>query len=108
MYQLVFYVPQTHCESVKLALFETGAGRIGNYDQCAWQVLGLGQFRPLKNSDAFIGKINQLEKTQEYRVEMVCEKKIIKKALQALLKNHPYHTPAYSVFEVKTIDEFSA
>lgn len=106
MYQINFYVPESHCEKVKLALFNAGAGCIGDYDNCAWQVLGQGQFRPLKNSDAFIGQVDTLEKIAEYRVEMVCEKKIIKAVLQALITAHPYETPAYGVFDVKTISDF--
>ncbi len=106
MYQIVFFVPKPFCETVKQALFKAGAGAIGNYDQCAWQVLGSGQFRPLKNSDAHIGEINQLENVLEYRVEMVCQNQYIKKAVQALLESHPYQTPAYSVYLIKTVDEF--
>jgi len=107
MYNLVFYVPETHCEVVKSALFNAGAGTIGDYDQCAWQVLGQGQFRPLKNSDAFIGEVDQLEQLPEYRVEMVCAKANIKQALAALLESHPYETPAYQVLEMKTIVDFA-
>ncbi|WP_022942432.1 structural toxin protein (hemagglutinin/hemolysin) RtxA [Psychromonas hadalis] len=106
MYQLVFYVPESHCEAVKSALFKAGAGRIGDYDQCAWQVLGKGQFRPLKNSDAFIGELDKLEQIEEYRVEMVCEKAFIKVVLQTLINAHPYQIPAYSVVEIKTIFDF--
>lgn len=106
MYQLVFFVPETHCEVVKLALFNAGAGRIGDYDQCAWQALGQGQFRPLKNSKAFIGELEQLEQLKEYRVEMVCEETYIKAVLIALMQAHPYQTPAYSVIEIKTQQDF--
>ena len=106
MYQLVFYVPASHCEEVKLALFAARAGKIGEYDQCAWQVLGQGQFRPLKNSDAFIGKVGTLEQLPEYRVEMVCDSANIKQVLDALLESHPYETPAYHVLEMKTISDF--
>jgi len=106
MYLLIFYVPEADCETVKSALFNAGAGQIGNYDHCAWQVIGKGQFRPLKNSDAFIGEIDKLEKLAEYRVEMVCEKKNIKAILKTLLENHPYETPAYSVIEIKTLADF--
>lgn len=52
-YKLCFYVPVTHIEQVKQAMFAAGAGTIGNYDCCAWQVLGVGQFRPLAGSQAF-------------------------------------------------------
>lgn len=107
MYQLIFYVPETHCESVKSALFAAGAGKIGDYDQCAWQVLGQGQFRPLKNSDAFIGEVDKLAQLPEYRVEMVCENGHIKAVLAALLANHPYETPAYQVLEIKVSADFA-
>ncbi len=106
MYQLVFYVPEAYCEAVKLAMFEAGAGQVGNYDQCAWQVMGTGQFRPLKNSNAFIGTVDELENVSEYRVEMVCEKAFINAVLTALIDAHPYQTPAYSVLEVKTQADF--
>ena len=107
MYQIVFYVPETHCEVVKSALFAAGAGKIGEYDQCAWQVLGQGQFRPLKDSNAFIGEVNTLEQLPEYRVEMVCASVNIKTVLAALLASHPYETPAYHVLAMKTGADFA-
>lgn len=48
MYKITFYVPESHLESVKTALFDQGAGKIGHYDCCAWQAEGIGQYRPLK------------------------------------------------------------
>jgi len=68
MYQLVFYVPETHVESVKQAVFNAGGGRIGDYDRCCWQTLGQGQFRPLAGSSPFLGKAGSVEKVDEYRV----------------------------------------
>ena len=106
MYQLIFYVPESHLERVKSALFKAGAGRIGDYEHCAWQTLGSGQFRPLESSTPFVGAIDKLETLEEYKVEMVCEARQIKQALQALLISHPYQTPAYSVLEIKTIADF--
>ena len=106
MYQLIFYVPASHLEIVKSALFAVGAGCIGDYDHCAWQTLGTGQFRPLRASKPFIGTIDQVESLTEYKVEMVCEEQLIKQVLQALLAAHPYQTPAYSVLEMKTITDF--
>jgi hypothetical protein len=44
--KIEFYVPETHLEQVKSAMFSAGAGRVGDYDCCAWQTLGQGQFRP--------------------------------------------------------------
>jgi len=49
-YQISFYVPTDYCETVKKNMFKAGAGSIGNYEACSWQVLGEGQFRPMKGS----------------------------------------------------------
>ena len=105
MYKVVFFVPETHLENVKTAMFKAGAGLIGNYDCCAWQIKGEGQFRALEGSQAFIGELNQLEKVEEFRVELVCSKANIKAAIQALIEAHPYETPAFEV--LKMIDVFS-
>lgn len=97
MYMLYFHVPQTHVEAVKNAIFAAGAGVIGNYSHCAWQVLGQGQFKPLEGSKAFIGELNQLELVSEYKVETVCDEACIEEVIQALKKAHPYETPSYQV-----------
>jgi len=97
MYKLVFFVPQSHVESVKSAVFAAGAGRIGDYEHCAWQVLGAGQFRPLQGSRPFIGSQDVLEKVSEYRVELVCADEHIADAVAALKAAHPYEEPAFDV-----------
>ncbi len=103
MYQLTFYVPVTHLESVKEALFAKGAGRIGNYDQCAWQVLGEGQFRPLENSQPFSGEQGKISRVAEYKVEMVCSADCIKAVIAELKKAHPYEESAYTVIKILDI-----
>ena len=89
MYKLTFYVPGSHLEEVKKALFDAGAGRYKNYDSCCWQTLGTGQFRPLDKSDPFIGTHGAIEKVEEYKVEMICGKEMITLVLKALLDAHP-------------------
>lgn len=105
MLKLCFFVPESHLETVKTAVFCQGAGKIGQYDQCCWQVKGVGQFRPLAGSQPFLGKENQLETVEEYRVEMVLEKDCLKSVIQALRKSHPYEEPAYEVLQMVTIKE---
>src|SRR5687768_16814137 len=97
MYKISFYVPENEIEQVKSALFEAGAGKIGQYSNCAWQVKGEGQFMPLIGSDAFVGEVDRLEKVVEYKVEMVCNEDLIHTVIAALKKSHPYETPAYDV-----------
>ncbi|MEN9465227.1 MAG: hypothetical protein RL217_1408 [Pseudomonadota bacterium] len=103
MYQLLFYVPSTHVDSVKNALFAAGAGRIGLYDCCAWQVLGEGQFRPLLGAQPFLGQALELERVAEYRVEMVCADDCIGAAVAALKAAHPYEEPAFAVLRLENV-----
>lgn len=100
MYKLVFFVPDSHLEQVKTAVFSAGAGRLGNYDHCCWQVLGQGQFRPLADAHPYIGKPHQLETLPEYRVEMVCADEFIAAAVSALRVTHPYEEPAFDVWRL--------
>lgn len=102
MYKLCFYVPESHLEAVKTAVFAAGAGSIGDYDSCCWQVAGQGQFRPLAGSDPFIGAAGAVETVAEYRVEMVCAQAHIRAAVQAMRDAHPYEEPAWDVVAVVT------
>jgi structural hemagglutinin/hemolysin toxin protein RtxA len=97
MKKLVFFVPETHLEVVKAAVFEAGAGRIGDYEHCCWQTLGTGQFKPMSGATPFIGHRRQLELVSEFRVELVCDDAHIKNAVQALRSAHPYEEPAFDV-----------
>jgi hypothetical protein len=98
MHKLCYYVPESHLEQTKQALFDTGAGRVGDYDHCCWQVLGQGQFRPLPGSRPFIGSDGELSTVAEYRVEMVCADDLIRAAVAALKTAHPYEEPAYDIW----------
>ncbi|MFN3585926.1 MAG: NGG1p interacting factor NIF3 [Moraxellaceae bacterium] len=100
MLKITFYVPASHLEAVKAAMFAAGAGRIGAYEACAWQVLGEGQFRPQAGSRPFIGREGEIEHVPEYRVEMVCADAVAPAAVAALKAAHPYETPAYDVVRV--------
>jgi len=104
LYQLTFYLPVDNAEEVKAALFAKGAGRIGHYDCCCWQTLGVGQFRPLDGSDPFIGQAGTIEKVPEYKVEMVCADELIADVVQELLRVHPYEEPAYTVVKMDLPD----
>lgn len=95
MVSLYFYVPASHVEQVKTAIFANGAGRLGHYDCCAWQTLGTGQFRPLAGSQPSLGQHDQLETVPEFKVETICHEQDLPAVLAALLDSHPYETPAY-------------
>ena len=100
MKKIIFYVPVDSAEAVKEAMFSVGAGRIGNYDKCAFQSEGVGQFRALKGANPHIGDVDELEFVKELKVEMICEDNIIENALSALREAHPYEEPAVDVYDL--------
>ena len=101
MYKISFYVPLNYAEKVKSAVFLTGAGQLGNYENCSWETKGAGQFKPMSGSKPFIGEKGALEKVEELKVEMVCQDEFIEDAVRALKKAHPYETPAYDVIKIE-------
>lgn len=103
MHKLCIFVPETHAEALKNALFAAGAGRIGNYEHCSFETSGIGQFRPLQGAQPFLGNIGGLERVKEKKIEMVCEDHLIKEIITALKKNHPYETPAYDIIKLVEI-----
>lgn len=98
MYKLCVYIPASHLEDVKGAMFGAGAGKIGDYDHCCWQVLGEGQFRPRAGSQPHIGEQDKLEAVSEYKVELVCDDACIQPVLAAMKRAHPYEEPAYDAW----------
>lgn len=103
MFVIIFYVPQVNVEEVKQALFNAGAGTIGDYDSCAWQCLGTGQFKPLAGSQPHIGQLNEIELVDEFRVEMVCRVENVRVAINALIAAHPYEEPAYHILQALNV-----
>ncbi|HEY6528887.1 MAG TPA: NGG1p interacting factor NIF3 [Cellvibrionaceae bacterium] len=93
--KLSFYVPIDFVEAVKAAVFAAGAGSCGNYQFCAWQTLGQGQFIPLPGSQPHIGQVGELTYVQEYKVELLCSGHSAAAVEAALLQAHPYEAPAY-------------
>lgn len=100
MFKLCFFVPPSHVEPVKAAVFAAGGGKVGGYEHCSWQVLGQGQFRPMNGSAPFIGTIGALEAVTEWRVELVVVDECVEAVIAALKQSHPYETPAYDLWRL--------
>ncbi|MBC9252019.1 NGG1p interacting factor NIF3 [Pseudomonas alcaligenes] len=103
MYKLCFYVPESHLDVVKTAMFAAGAGRIGNYDSCCWQTLGTGQYRPLNGSEPFLGQLGRIEEVAEWKVELVVADELIHDVVKAMKNTHPYETPAFDVWRLSDL-----
>ena len=103
MYKLCFYVPESHLDAVKQAVFAAGGGRIGAYDSCCWQVLGQGQYRPLEGSAPYLGQQGQVQSVSEWKVELVVADELIHDSVKALKRTHPYETPAFEVWRLSDL-----
>ena len=101
MYKLNYYVPTEAKEKTKEALFAIGVGKYNNYEACAFETLGRGQFKPVGSANPYIGAKGTLEYVQEYKVEMICPDDLIQKAVAVLKEAHPYEEVAYEVIKLE-------
>ncbi|MBE8189741.1 MAG: NGG1p interacting factor NIF3 [Candidatus Thioglobus sp.] len=101
MYQISFYVPESDLENVKNAMFAAGAGRFNNYENCAWQTLGTGQFKPIEQANPAIGSVDKLSKIAEYKVEMACADENLDLVIKSMKSAHPYEEVAFSVIKME-------
>jgi dinuclear metal center YbgI/SA1388 family protein len=96
--KLVTFVPLAHAETVRNALFNAGAGCVGNYDSCSYTVEGKGTFRAGENAHPFCGVVGQIHAEAEVRIETVLPAYKEKEVLRALVAVHPYEEPAYDFY----------
>jgi dinuclear metal center YbgI/SA1388 family protein len=93
--KLVTFVPRENADAVLSSLHSAGAGQIGNYDHCSFQIEGTGSFRPNDNANPHIGKNSEQEFVNETRIELIFPSHLEKKLLKALKQSHPYEEVAY-------------
>jgi len=94
----VIYVPGEHAEAVQAAVFEAGAGHIGDYSHCSWSVSGIGQFLPHDGASPTVGTIGTVERVAEDRFEVVAPARARAAVLSAMRAAHPYEEPAFDIF----------
>lgn len=99
--KLMVYIPVSHTENLRNALFGVGAGTIGNYDSCSFQVEGKGSFKALEGSNPYVGEANQLHFEKENKIEMVFPAYLRNRIIQTLRENHPYEEPAFDIFALE-------
>jgi len=94
----VIYVPRENAESVQAAVFEAGAGHIGDYSYCSWSVTGIGQFLPHDGASPAVGSVGTVERVTEDRFEVVAPARARAAVLAAMRAAHPYEEPAFDIF----------
>jgi hypothetical protein len=94
----VWFVPEDALDTTRSAVFEAGAGRVGNYERCSWYAAGTGTFLGGEETDPTVGERGMEERIPELRVETVVPDAALEKVVAALRLAHPYEEPAYDVY----------
>ncbi|MEF8984617.1 MAG: Nif3-like dinuclear metal center hexameric protein [Bacteroidales bacterium] len=103
--KLVFFVPHDHADQVRRAVFEAGAGVIGDYDQCSYNLHGQGTFRPGEGSDPYSGKKGEMHFEEETRVATFFPSRKTAQVIEAMNKAHPYEEVVYDLYPLKNEDK---
>ena len=102
MRKLVVFVPAEALDSVRTALFEAGAGRIGDYARCSWYSEGTGTFVGGLGTNPAIGESGREERVSELRLETVYPAERESEVIAALRAAHPYEEPAFDLYQLLT------
>ncbi len=98
--KLVVFVPRENLDAVAEAMFQAGAGRIGDYDKCSYRLEGTGTFFGSESTNPAVGEKGRLETVAEVRMEMVCPQRRVPQVVAALSAAHPYEEPAFDIYPV--------
>jgi dinuclear metal center YbgI/SA1388 family protein len=106
-WKIVTFVPPQQLDQVREAVWQVGAGSIGNYKNCSFNTQGTGTFFGSDSTNPAVGQAGRLESVEEIRMEVICPLKALDKALAALRSAHPYEEPAIDIFSVKAATDGS-
>ncbi len=98
--KLVVFIPVNDAPAVRQAIFKAGAGQIGDYDQCSFNVTGEGSFRGSENTDPYAGRAGSLHFEKELRIETIYPEYLEKQVVSAMLEAHPYEEVAYDIYHL--------
>lgn len=96
--KLAVYVPESHVEVVRETMAISGVGQIGNYSHCTFATQGIGTFKPLENSQPFLGQQNQLQQVAEVKLEGILNTEKLSQVVDAIKSVHPYEEMAYDFY----------
>jgi len=99
--KLYTFCPNKNAEEVRQALFAAGAGQIGNYSQCSFNLEGTGTFQGNENAQPFVGKTGKQHQEKETKIEVIFPAYLQGEIVHALLKEHPYEMVAYDVIQLE-------
>ena len=103
--KLVTYTIPENAEQLRNALFEAGAGKIGNYEDCSFNSQGIGTYMGNENSNPEIGEQFEFVEAKELKIEVIFEKNLQPKILKALFSNHVYEEIAYEIYDLQNTNQ---
>lgn len=98
--KIFVYVPQTHLQTVQQAMFNAGAGKVGNYEECSFYSQGFGTFKGNALSNGFVGEQGKQHTEPEFKLEVLVDEAKLNAVVAAMIKSHPYEEVAYDVVNV--------
>jgi hypothetical protein len=98
--KLIVFLPREALDSVRAALFDAGAGRIGDYEHCSWYTEGTGTFLGGEGTSPSVGQAGREERVAELRLETVFPSEQQDEVIAALRDAHPYEEPAFDIYEL--------
>ena len=101
--RLITFAPVDKAEVVRQAVFNAGAGHIGNYSECSFNSEGLGTFKAGKGADPYVGAIGEQHQEKETKIEIVYPFYLEQQVVKALVANHPYEEVAYDIFTMDNV-----
>ena len=101
LFKIAVYVPKTHANAVREALGDAGAGYIGNYSHCTFNIEGKGTFKPDSGAQPYIGEVGKLEVVDEIKIETIVAEAKLGVVIASMLKAHPYEEVAYDIYPLK-------
>ncbi len=104
--KLVIFCPDEDVNEVSQAIFEAGAGEIGNYRECSFETSGTGYFRPTDKANPTIGKSGgERESVSEKKIEAICSTHKLSSVLNAMNSAHPYEEVAHDIYPLKNFNQ---
>jgi len=99
--KLVTFCPLEQAEKVRNAIFNAGAGHIGKYDNCSYNISGEGSFRALEGANPFVGKMGEIHFEKEVRIETIVPEHILNQVVATMIEAHPYEEVAYDIYPLE-------
>ncbi len=103
--KIMVNIPHENVEAVRLAAGKAGAGILGEYSYCAFTMAGLGYFQGSEKANPVVGEKGRIEKVEEMKLEVVCDKSVASQVAKAIIEAHPYEEVPLEVLPLIRLED---